>query len=118
MRNTRLHVLDDHLRPVPAGVVGELHVGGTGVGRGYLDDPGKTALAFLPDPFAADGSRMYRTGDRVCLASSSFNSPAVAVLMTASDQRPEGDVIRIEPSPKVIVLANALSAHSSDPSVA
>ncbi|GAB2658841.1 hypothetical protein GCM10027271_16910 [Saccharopolyspora gloriosae] len=65
VRNTRLHVLDDHLRPVPAGIVGELYVGGTGVGRGYLDDPAKTAQTFLPDPFAADGSRMYRTGDRV-----------------------------------------------------
>ncbi|MFR9731934.1 amino acid adenylation domain-containing protein [Saccharopolyspora sp. MS10] len=67
VRGTRLHLLDDHLRPVPAGVVGELYVAGVGVGRGYLGDPAKTALAFVPDPFAADGSRMYRTGDRVVL---------------------------------------------------
>ncbi|MFF8592594.1 amino acid adenylation domain-containing protein [Streptomyces sp. NPDC015220] len=66
IRNTRLYVLGDGLRPVPVGAPGELYVGGVGVGRGYLDDPRRTAAVFVADPFAAEsGARMYRTGDRV-----------------------------------------------------
>ncbi|MEU2357163.1 amino acid adenylation domain-containing protein [Streptomyces misionensis] len=65
VRNTRLYVLGDQLAPVPPGTAGDLYVAGAGVGRGYLGDPGRTAAAFVPDPFAADGGLMYRTGDRV-----------------------------------------------------
>ncbi|MEU4119327.1 amino acid adenylation domain-containing protein [Kitasatospora sp. NPDC028055] len=66
VRDTRLYVLGDSLQPVPAGQPGELYVGGRGVGRGYLNDPRRTAGAFVADPYAAaPGSRMYRTGDRV-----------------------------------------------------
>ncbi|WP_187281041.1 non-ribosomal peptide synthetase [Nonomuraea sp. C10] len=63
--NTAVHVLDEHGRQVPIGVVGELHVGGPGVARGYANQPAATAASFVPDPFAAaPGSRLYRTGDR------------------------------------------------------
>ncbi|MFC9386477.1 non-ribosomal peptide synthetase [Streptomyces venezuelae] len=65
VRNTRLYVLGDDLRPLPDGTPGELYVAGTGVGRGYLGDPARTAGTFVPDPYGAAGSRMYRTGDRV-----------------------------------------------------
>ncbi|WP_454620848.1 amino acid adenylation domain-containing protein [Bradyrhizobium cenepequi] len=62
--NTRLYVLDPHLQPVPAGIVGELCVGGAGVGRGYINDPGQTSARFLHDPFSqAADARLYRTGD-------------------------------------------------------
>jgi amino acid adenylation domain-containing protein len=60
-----LYVLDDELRPVPDGQVGELVVGGPFVTRGYLGRPALTADRFVPDPFAGNGMTMYRTGDRV-----------------------------------------------------
>jgi amino acid adenylation domain-containing protein len=62
--NNFFYILDDHLQPVPAGVAGELYIGGAGVARGYIHDTEKTAFAFKPDPFNNRlGGRMYRTGD-------------------------------------------------------
>jgi amino acid adenylation domain-containing protein/non-ribosomal peptide synthase protein (TIGR01720 family) len=62
--NNHLHVLDGQLELVGIRAVGELCVSGTGVGRGYVGDPVRTALAFVPDPYAREpGQRLYRTGD-------------------------------------------------------
>ncbi|WP_413105299.1 amino acid adenylation domain-containing protein [Streptomyces sp. Inha503] len=58
-----IHLLDDHLRPVPPGRVGAIYVAGDQVSLGYLGRPGLTAGRFVANPFAGDGSRMYHTGD-------------------------------------------------------
>src|SRR5439155_853235 len=80
LANTQVYVLDRQLQPVPAGVPGEIFIGGEGVARGYLNRPGLTAEKFVPKPAALDlagqdhpttsatpseiTQRLYRTGDR------------------------------------------------------
>jgi amino acid adenylation domain-containing protein len=69
MPNAQYRVLDAGLSPSPIGVPGDLYIGGDCLCVGYAHQPELTAAAFLPDPFGAPGSRIYRTGDRArCFA--------------------------------------------------
>lgn len=67
LSNVRIYILDEHLQPVQAGVVGEICIGGAGVARGYLHRPELTNERFVCDPFVGGGPAiMYRTGDLGC----------------------------------------------------
>ncbi|MDQ0059025.1 non-ribosomal peptide synthetase [Paenibacillus harenae] len=62
--NTECYILDDQMRPVPAGIEGELYIGGDGVAQGYLKRDDENAAKFLPNPFRpGSGARIYRTSD-------------------------------------------------------
>lgn len=65
--NTQCYLLDEWLRPVPQGALGMLYIGGEGLARGYAKRADLTATAFIANPFANDGSRLYCTGDYVRL---------------------------------------------------
>ncbi|MBE1162042.1 non-ribosomal peptide synthetase/type I polyketide synthase [Dyella acidiphila] len=63
--NVQVHLLDEYGQPVPAGAIGEIHIGGAGLARGYLDQPELTQRSFIPDPQQPPSAqaRLYRTGD-------------------------------------------------------
>jgi amino acid adenylation domain-containing protein len=63
IENTQVYIVDEQLKPVPAGTAGELLIGGAGVARGYLGLPELTRQKFVPDPFSDGEARLYRTGD-------------------------------------------------------
>ncbi|MEU2764505.1 amino acid adenylation domain-containing protein [Streptomyces sp. NPDC007094] len=103
MPNTTMYVLDDTMRPVPFGVVGEVYIGGTGVTRGYLNKPALTAERYLPDPFSDEpGARLYRTGDLVAVL------PGGDVqFMGRVDKQVKIRGYRVEPAE----VENAMAAH-------
>jgi len=61
--NTEIHILDKNLQPVPIGISGELHIGGEGLTRGYVNRPELTIKTFIPNPFNNGSKRLYKTGD-------------------------------------------------------
>jgi amino acid adenylation domain-containing protein/non-ribosomal peptide synthase protein (TIGR01720 family)/FkbM family methyltransferase len=102
---TRAHVVDAALRPVPAGVPGELLLGGDGAARGYLNRPALTAERFVPDGFSdIPGARLYRTGDRVRL-----RGDGTLEFMGRTDFQAKIRGFRVEPGEVEAVLA----AHPS-----
>ncbi|OHU23038.1 non-ribosomal peptide synthetase [Mycobacteroides chelonae] len=102
--NTQIHILDQTLRPVPVGVIGEIYIGGTHVARGYHRAAGLTAQRFIADPFVP-GQRMYRSGD---LARRSANGDIEFV--GRADEQVKIRGFRIE-------LGEIASAIEVDPSV-
>ena len=101
--HTSVHVLDGDLRPCGIGVIGELHLGGAGLARGYLNDPGLTAERFIADPFSADPSaRLYRSGDLA-----SWNADGTLAFHGRIDQQIKLRGYRIEPGE----VERALLAH-------
>ncbi|WP_316522806.1 non-ribosomal peptide synthetase [Kitasatospora brasiliensis] len=102
LENMRVLVALANGRPAPVGVPGELCAGGIGVARGYLGRPDLTAERFVPDPYAKDGSRLYRTGDRV-----RWRKDGVLEYLGRADDQAKVNGVRIEPGE----VETALAAH-------
>ncbi|HEY2157934.1 MAG TPA: amino acid adenylation domain-containing protein [Isosphaeraceae bacterium] len=89
---TRAYVLALDMQPLPAGLPGELFIGGPGVAIGYLGRPALTAERFLPDPFGPPGSRLYRTGDLA-----QWRADGMLELLGRADDQVKIRGVRVEP---------------------
>jgi amino acid adenylation domain-containing protein len=97
---TSLQVLGPSGQPCPIGIPGELHIGGAGLARGYLNNPGLTAEKFIPDPFSSDPTaRLYKSGDLA-----SWNPDGTLVFHGRLDEQIKLRGFRIEPGEIEAVL--------------
>ncbi len=103
LANAQVRLLDAAGRPVPAGVAGELWIGGLAVGLGYWRDPARTAEQFRPDPFAGvagePGARLYRSGDRA-----RWRPDGVIEFLGRVDRQVKVRGVRLEPAAVEAVL--------------
>ncbi|RMU02374.1 Pyoverdine sidechain peptide synthetase II, D-Asp-L-Thr component, partial [Pseudomonas syringae pv. coriandricola] len=98
------YVLDDVLNPVATQVAGELYIGGDSVASGYIGQPALTAERFVPDPFAQDGSRVYRSGDRM-----RRNHQGLLEFIGRADDQVKVRGYRVEPAEVAQVLLSLTS---------
>jgi amino acid adenylation domain-containing protein len=101
--NTRAYVLDKLQRLLPIGAIGELCLGGIGIARGYVNQPGLTAERFVPDPFVA-GATLYRTGDLV-----RWRPDGTLQFLGRMDRQVKLRGFRVEP----MEIETALQAHAA-----
>ncbi|HHX14470.1 MAG TPA: amino acid adenylation domain-containing protein, partial [Clostridiales bacterium] len=101
MENCRLYILNDHLQPLPIGVLGELYIGGQCVGRGYRNMPEQTAASFLPNPFETNDT-LYRSGDMAY-----WTSDGEIVISGRRDRQVKLRGLRVEPQE----ITDCLASH-------
>ncbi len=107
--NTQIYILNENLQQVPIGELGELYIGGVGVGRGYLNRPELTAERFIPDPFSnKPGARLYKTGDLA-----RHLSDGQIAFMGRTDHQIKIKGYRIEPDEIVSVLNSHPAVQTS-----
>jgi acyl-CoA synthetase (AMP-forming)/AMP-acid ligase II len=102
--NVRLHILDEHLSPVPAGTVGELYIAGERLARGYHGHRGRTAARFIADPFGRAGDQVKIRGFRVAVAeveTALASYPGVTHAVVLANDAKDGDKRRALPEPDI-----------------